>query len=767
MCTLRCRSSLLLRVVSTHLRKCAHLLNMPKQVWKIDKFHGGINSNADPRDIADNQFAELDGVMVDEIGTIRTLGSMIVHPDVAVNTSHDSDSCIGLGLFTFSHDRQGAEDMDTSATEAETNYIAISGTNTSQGKLSLWSDRDGWDEDITGFDMGSNVNGHYHYYYADGDLRVFDGNPANTSNKPQSLSYMKRGANKILSVAGTVVDGWEVCPQAISGDLSSSTIGTKFNSANQATGGYATEAAITLMDAYYPVGLSFNGAGSLGTSGTWGGYHAFYYSVMFNKRYPFSEANSQESKLTLISKYTASSYDKEVSLRLYLFPSTANNPSIVGVNIYIRKVNSALVPYGPAYLLIEASTIGDYLITTPLSVESTTWATYDTTKIRNSALLVYPSLPTAVTYEDRNGYPGVDSSQIVRQIKTAVVANRIAYVGNVHQDIWRGDAIIKSPVNELDVFPSERILESAINDGDAIIKLEEYADRILQFKKTKLTLINVSQEIDFIEEVYDHKGVANFGAVTKTDAGVAWVNENGCFFYDGKSVTNLLTKKGVQIIDENLWASFISDESLIGYNAFKSQLIICKSYDDASNNDDAYIFDMVTRSWITGSLSLGDEHKTNFRNFKGDLIIGRNSSTALDIMKWSDTSVAQTISIKTKDFDFGQPAQRKKIYKVYITYQGDGSAVTVGYRTNGENTGTPGNFYKITSATDGSTSGSTDSTTPLWSGTAGTTDWLKAELKPVTSINNVNSFQIVIGGTAAADFKINSISIIFRMKGLK
>ena len=738
---------------------------MPKQIWKIDKFHGGINSNADPRDIADHQFVELDGVMVDEIGTIRTLGSMIVHPSVATNTSHDADSCVGLGLFTFSHDRQGAEDMDAPATEAETNYIAISGTNGYTGTLSLWSDRDGWDVDITGFDMGIDYNGHYQYYYADGDLRVFDGNSANTNNSGRSLSYIKRDANKILSVSGTAVDGWKVCPQAIDSKISTGT-GVRFNASVQASGGYDTEAAITLMSTTYPVGLSFNGAGSLGV-GDWASYHAFYYSVMFNKRYPFSEANSQESKLRLIGQYASTSYDKEVSLRLYLFPDTANNPSIVGVNIYTRKVNSALIPYGPAYLLIEASTIGDYLISTPLSVESTTWATHDTTKIKNTDLLVYPTLPTAVTYEDRNGYPGTEGSQVVRQIKTAVVANRIAYVGNVHQDIWRGDAVIKSPVNELDVFPSERVLESAVNDGDAIVKLEEYADRLLQFKKRKLTLINISQEIDFIEEVYDHKGVANFGAVTKTDVGVAWINENGCFFYDGKSVTNLLTEKGVQIIDENLWAAFISDESLIGYNAFKSQLIICKSYDDASNNDDAYIFDMVTRSWVTGSLSLGDEHKTNFRNFKGDLIVGKNGGTDLDIMKWSDTSVAQTISIKTKDYDFGQPAQRKKIYKVYITYQGDGSAVTVGYRTNGENTATPGNFYKITSATDGSTSGATDSTTPLWSGTTGTTDWLKAELKPVVSINSVNSFQIVIGGTAAADFKINSISIIFRMKGLK
>ena len=36
---------------------------MPKQVYKIDQFHGGLNSNADPRDIADNELSESKDLM--------------------------------------------------------------------------------------------------------------------------------------------------------------------------------------------------------------------------------------------------------------------------------------------------------------------------------------------------------------------------------------------------------------------------------------------------------------------------------------------------------------------------------------------------------------------------------------------------------------------------------------------------------------------------------------------------------------------------------
>ncbi len=28
---------------------------MPKQIFKIDQFHGGLSTNSDPRDIAENE----------------------------------------------------------------------------------------------------------------------------------------------------------------------------------------------------------------------------------------------------------------------------------------------------------------------------------------------------------------------------------------------------------------------------------------------------------------------------------------------------------------------------------------------------------------------------------------------------------------------------------------------------------------------------------------------------------------------------------------
>ena len=84
------------------------------------------------------------------------------------------------------------------------------------------------------------------------------------------------------------------------------------------------------------------------------------------------------------------------------------------------------------------------------------------------------------------------------------------------------------------------------------------------------------------------------------------------------------------------------------------------------------------------------------------------------------------------------------------------------YAFNGD-TNTVNPFYRTTA--DGSSDGSNSDTTPLLD--SNTDDWILAELKPVSSINNVYSFHLELGGNAGADFEINDISIVYRLKGIK
>ena len=416
------------------------------------------------------------------------------------------------------------------------------------------------------------------------------------------------------------------------------------------------------------------------------------------------------------------------------------------------------------------------------------WQIGDGSTGSTGSQMLEPSLVTS--YEISSGIKENEES-ILSKYKTAVVVGRRVYIGGLEVEYVddakgtevKGDAMIKSPVNKFDLFPLSRIIEASVADGDSIIKLEEYADRILQFKRHKMHLINVSQEVEFIEDTFMHKGVSNPAAVCKTDFGVAWVNKHGCYFYDGNRVNNLLEKGGKRLISDDDWDSFITEKdeednnpggSMIGYVPKKRQLIVVKDAHENTDSGDIYLYDMVTQSWTFGDSKLvgtagSVERKTNFVNdWNGDLV-HINDENSGSVFKWDDAADAdKNVILTTKDIDFGQPGVRKKIYKVYLTFKGNGTHAQVHYGVDG--LAPASTFYPITGATDGSSTG-TGATAKCIAYNTGTTDWLKAELKPGAAINNVSSFRLKISGDGtnaiASDFEINDISIVYRLKSVK
>ena len=57
--------------------------------------------------------------------------------------------------------------------------------------------------------------------------------------------------------------------------------------------------------------------------------------------------------------------------------------------------------------------------------------------------------------------------------------------------------MVRSLPNKFDIFPISESVDVAINDGEDIIALVEFNDRILQFKDKTLYIINVGQDIEF------------------------------------------------------------------------------------------------------------------------------------------------------------------------------------------------------------------------------------------------------------------------------
>ena len=102
---------------------------MAKEVWTIDKFEGGINDYTDPKDLAEDEFVELQDCSVGKIGQIKNLGkpvesttlpSVLVISGVDIDNDGDIDNTAsmlaGQGFFRFPNDYAlGAIDASSSS----------------------------------------------------------------------------------------------------------------------------------------------------------------------------------------------------------------------------------------------------------------------------------------------------------------------------------------------------------------------------------------------------------------------------------------------------------------------------------------------------------------------------------------------------------------------------------------------------------------------------------------------------------------------------
>lgn len=344
------------------------------------------------------------------------------------------------------------------------------------------------------------------------------------------------------------------------------------------------------------------------------------------------------------------------------------------------------------------------------------------------------------------------------QWKTALILNRRIYIGNVKITKQDGsvhvepDTMYKSRVNRFDTFTDSGKITVATGDGESIVALVDYADRILQFKESTLHIINAQQK-EFLEDSHKHKGVNNIQAVCKTDYGVAWANSHGAYLYDGRRINDLIEKKGKRSIKTSEWTSFASSTLSVGYIPDKRQILFCDSY--TSTNGHIYIYDLVTNSWTKGSAKLATD-KTNFINtHDGKLAWGENASSVNSIYTWSNDAVASSgLDIKTPDIDFQTPSVKKKINKVYVTYKtnpGDGEAVGIDVKY-GVNGGSCTNTFNQ----------SLVDTNGAWS-TIGFTPASKPTVSSVYSIQ----LAFLVNSSTHKDFEINDISIVYRPKSIK
>ena len=211
---------------------------MPKQIFKIDQFHGGLNTHADPRDIVDNQLSILQDASISSVGRIVVSGGL----ETVTSTSYPSGNVQeGYGLFSFSADWS----QSASPSNAETNYLVlwiklVSAESKGQlywiidhhGETREWHAIDAFsgDGDLIKDAVGNDLLPCF--YFIDGALRMSDGRAASVTDSPGDgldiksywFGHIKR---TLFGGAGaySAVNGWHVYQQ----ELKAPTIGKALN----------------------------------------------------------------------------------------------------------------------------------------------------------------------------------------------------------------------------------------------------------------------------------------------------------------------------------------------------------------------------------------------------------------------------------------------------------------------------------------------------------------------------------------------------------
>ena len=449
--------------------------------------------------------------------------------------------------------------------------------------------------------------------------------------------------------------------------------------------------------------------------------------------------------------------------------SAAADYRITGANFYFYDKTDT------PYRVAECDFIkGMKSVTASDFPDSDDWGTLNSDDAVYSNTVLLNQIPTFGTYQAFNGHSESEGGgSVVTGFKNfkasfgnASVNGRRLMVGPVYMDTddgkgttWHFDRLTGTTPGQYDKFPNvSNNIEVAKSDGDSIVALATYADRLLQFKKNRMHLINITQSTEYLEDTFEGKGVDHPAAVFETDYGITWANNDGCYLYDGEKVLNLIEKK----ISDSTWSAHFDSNTLVGYHSNSRRIIVTGG---GTNNRNAYIFDLNLKSWTYHSNVFSNYAMTNFvKNSDGDLLWGYQVANGM--YKWSETALASAdLEIMTRDIDFNNPGVRKNIYKVYLTFKGNAAHAQVHYGVDGLAPALT--FNSITSGTDGSStdSGSSAKCIPY---DAGTTDWLKAELKPSAAISDASSFRLKISGdgsnAVSADFEINDISVVYRIK---
>ena len=393
--------------------------------------------------------------------------------------------------------------------------------------------------------------------------------------------------------------------------------------------------------------------------------------------------------------------------------------------------------------------------------------------------------PNIDTYTSLNGFSPEEGFVSIGQqgdlYKASVVSGRRAFIANVkhknknQESVKHGDRIMYSELNKFDTFLESNFIDVSKGDYGEYTALQSYADRLLAFKHNLLHVINISNPNPvswYLESTVRYAGVSYPFSVTKTEFGIAWVNEFGCFFYDGESISNLVEGKIAINNTTNTsalnWYEFVngsanSKDVMVGYDALSNLLIVMRSPDNGSDNSNlCFTYCFNTGGWTYNTNMFTDsENYTNFiTDWNNNLVVGyQTDANSISFQKYLPVTKAQGSQVLiTRDIDFGRPGLKKKVYKVIVTYRSSVEQQTpIEYAVDGTKS-----FSDFATGSNITPQGDSGGAGYLESTSNSGADWDVATFT-ANSIVTCQSIQFKFNPPTSGLFEINDITIEYRV----
>ena len=659
---------------------------MPKELLKIDKFNLGIVNAVNELDVPEGGLVSVVNLMSDVPGQLRQMGHDKVHDDLnnsvvglvspgyglfAFRSDYrvSDDSANECKVLAFQDDK-GISFYDLDSTpnllifgKEEGNEVRPMYYYTSiDGALRVC---DSNFNNISYEDDNSlilNKTSHVFVKY----LKFIDKTwfhegatyASGTGNDPLTAGFSTH--DFALSNVGKGLDAY-IYPPTVGATITAlnGSVGTTHNLCHQAAAGANdTDTAVTVAhldgDTHGGANLAIH-VTHTDDNGNWIADSAIRFgaTIVYEGNQESPVTNFQHTGLNAGSTVADDGYSVDINI----YASTIGwDPRVIGVNIY--QVGDSTGEFIDPLRLAEFyfgknNLIGPEIRTSDGDVfDSSNLTIANKVAYNNTAISI--KNPPALSFGILNAYShDVESMSAI--YKTAIVTNRRAYIGGVQRILfdvnnvadvaWQDgqnnsfkqpeiklatkspelDTIYISVVDKFDIFPMQvgNILDIGSNDGDSIVSLVEYADRLLKFKKNKLYVINLSQDVEYVESEHDYMGISYPYQVTRTARGIVWGNKNGCYLYNEDGIVNLTELKlhktkarGADPFIIEGWGAFFGDTGMLGYIPVSEQIICFENALAAGQgaNSDAFIYDFKTQSWTKG-LGIASPHaKSNIVN---------------------------------------------------------------------------------------------------------------------------------------------------------